>query len=183
MMRMLRYVFILVVVLVTMTAGAAAAETPGQTVLFVKASDLSVYESQDPTLGDVYLLQFDIPAEMASVRRAYLELYVDAASRTIAGHTNDTPVIEVYALKSPFSGTVDPSQFKPQTLPTARNVVAGTNKRCVTDITEIVRAFATDVTKNHGLLVGSLTGDREGVYTIRTDGFEGKGVARITLLH
>jgi hypothetical protein len=134
-------------------------------------------------LGDVYLLRFDLPAEMASVRRAYLELYVDAASRAIDGSANDTPVIEVYALKSPFSGTVDPSQFKPQTIPTARNAVARTNKRFVTDITEIVRAFATDATTNHGLLVGSVTGDREGVYAIRTDGFEGKGVARITVLH
>lgn len=55
---------------------------------------------------------------------AFLEFSVDVASRRSEGLQSETPLFEVYALKSAFSGEVDPSQFQEQSLPTTRPLVA-----------------------------------------------------------
>jgi hypothetical protein len=105
---------------------------------------------------------------------------VDVSSRASEGLQNETPLFEVYALKSAFSGEVDPDQFQEQDLPTTRPVVVGSGRRVVIDITEAVGCYVADPAGNHGLIVGSLTGARDGLFTIRSGDFGPSTLGRIT---
>ncbi|MFQ5479487.1 MAG: hypothetical protein ACE5EO_12610 [Candidatus Krumholzibacteriia bacterium] len=182
-MRKFTIVVPIVTLAIALTMAPGLRAGAGKYVMHLTTGDLSKQKAAGESLGDFYILQFEMPSTVRSIRRAYLELFVDASSRTIGGYTNDTPVIEVYALKGPFSGTLDPNQFEAQAVPVLGNVVAGGNKRVVLDITEIAASFLENPAKNHGLVIGSLTEDREGIFSIRNDAFNGQGVARITFLY
>ena len=149
----------------------------------VPASGLSTFSPDSAGLGSYYVLQFDPPAGVTSrtLRHAFLEFFLDASAREVDSYTDNSPVLEVYALKSTFTGQLDPSQFMAQALPAVRNVAVGDERRVVVDITEIVRVYLEDSAENHGLIVGSLTGIRPGVFSIRTDKIGGSAVARVVL--
>lgn len=151
----------------------------------VPATGLSTFSPDSAGLGSYYVLQFVPPSGVTAqtLRHAFLEFFLDAAAREVDGYTDKSPVLEVYALKSTFTGQLDPSQFMAQTLPAVRNVAVGNERRVVVDITEIVRVYLKDPNKNHGLIVGSLTGMRPGVFSIRTDKIGGSAVARIVLFN
>ena len=85
----------------------------------------------------------------------------------------------MYALNKAFSGTINTNDFEPQTLPTIRNVVLGKNRRILVDITDIIKSYIDSPSKNHGLILGSLTGDRDGKFTIRNDVLGSGAPARI----
>ena len=148
----------------------------------IQASDLSTYKAQDKTDGDYYVLHFDVPQNVAQVGvdAAILEFFVDASAKAKAGYTNDTPIIEVYALKSAFSGQVDATQLESPTRPTRRNVVVGQGRRVMIDITDIVKSYIETPQKNHGLIIGSLTGHRDGLFNVKADKYEGNALGRIT---
>ena len=149
----------------------------------VLTSGLSKYSPGNADLGDYYVLQFDPPVSLTeqTLKRAYLELYIDATAREVGGYTDKSPLVEVYALKSAFTGQLDPSQFADQTIPAVRNVAIGNDRRVVIDITEIVRSFLVKPSQNHGLVIGSLSGLRTGVFSIGVDKLGGAAVARVTL--
>ena len=132
------------------------------------SSNVSTHSPSNTALGDYYVVSFEVPDEVKGrwLDKAYLEFYVDAAAIVVNGYLNKTPVIEVYALKSAFSGSVNVNQFEPQTVPAMRNIVVGQNRRVVIDITEMVRSYIETPSKNHGLIIGSLTGDRDGDFTL-----------------
>jgi hypothetical protein len=139
-------------------------------VVNVGASDLSTY-APGGSLGSYYVLEIQPPQELtaANVELAILEFYVDAASMEKDGYQEDTPVIELYALKNEFTGSVDPNQFVLDPRPVTHNVAVGINRRMMIDVTEIVRSYLKDPTTNHGLIIGSLTGEREGLFSIKSD--------------
>jgi hypothetical protein len=149
---------------------------------YVGARDVATYQAAETGLGDYYVIRFEVPDRVkgGGLDHAYLELYLDAASREIDGYVEETPLFEVYALKSDFQGTLTPDQFEAQSVPTVRNVLAGEKRRVVIEITEIVRSHIADPDKNHGLIVGSLTGARVGLFYITSDEFPDGAVARIT---
>ena len=149
----------------------------------VSASGLSKYSPSNADLGDYYVLQFDPPGGLTTqtLKRAYLELYIDATARDVSGYADKSPLVEVYALKSAFTGQLDPSQFADQTIPAVRNVAVGSGRRVVIDITEIARSYLANPSRNHGLVIGSLSGLRTGVFSIRDDKLGGAAVARVTL--
>lgn len=150
--------------------------------VYVGANDVATYDAAEPGLGDYYVLHFQVPNRIRSNRldHAYLELRFDVASREIDGYLEETPLLEVYALKSDFGGVIAPTQFEAQSVPTVRNVLVGEDRRVVIDITEIVRSYVEDPARNHGLIIGSLTGVRAGIFSIRAGGFPEGAVARIT---
>jgi hypothetical protein len=148
--------------------------------LNLSSADLTAQTPDDPGLGTYYVLNFRVPPGAARVQWAFLEFYVDVASRAREGMENQTPLFEVYPLKSAFSGEVDPAEFQAQDLPTTRHVVAGSGRRVVIDITEIVNSYAANPASNHGLIVGSLTGTRDGLFTIRSGDFGPSSLGRIT---
>jgi hypothetical protein len=110
----------------------------------------------------------------------YLELYFDVESREVDGYLDETPFLEIYTLNQEFAGELDPSQFTTRTSPTVRNVVVGQNRRVVIEITEIVQSYIDNPSGNHGLIIGSLTGNRSGLFSIKTGMFANAGIAKIT---
>ena len=155
---------------------------PAGTTLLVSETNLTTYEAADSNHGDFYILSFSVPAEAKPVGRVYLEFYVDVEARAVNGYTNDTPVIEVYALKSAFAGTLDPTKFETGVLRMVKNVPIGENRRVVLDITEIAKSYAANSLANYGIVIGSLTGSRDGLFTVRSDAFDGDTVCKITFL-
>ncbi|NIO28946.1 MAG: hypothetical protein GTO29_10405 [Candidatus Latescibacteria bacterium] len=153
-----------------------------RTSIYIDEADLATYDPIDTTLGDYYVLDFQAPQNITAneLEFAFLELIVDASAIEKNGYLNGTPLLEVYALKSEFAGELDPDQFELQAMPMVRNVVLGEDRRVVIDITEVVRSYIVNPAKNHGLIFGSLTGSRDGIFDIQRNKFEQAGVAKIS---
>lgn len=118
------------VVLCAIVAGMAAVSPAdaGRQSTLVAATDLSTHSPTDATLGAYYVLRFDIPDGIQGqpLRWAILEFYCDVSAKDVDGYVNEIPAVQVFALTSEFSGTLDPNQFEPQALPVARNVAIKT---------------------------------------------------------
>ena len=151
----------------------------------IESSKLTTHAESNPSLGAYFVLQVDVPQAILKAKttnHAFLEFYVDVTSREVDGYTESTPVFEIYALSASFSGQVDPTKFAPQLIATSRPVAAGQNRRVQIDIAEFIRTYVKNPSKNHGLIIGSLTGRRAGVFSIKANAF-GAGIpARITYL-
>lgn len=131
-------------------------------------------------LGDYYTVQLTLPQGVREkdLTMAVLELYVNVSSREFENAALTSARLEVYALDSAFEGSLDPDRFVPST--TRRTVPLGNGKRVLIDITEIVQYFLDDPTRNHGLVVGSLTGDRLGLFTLNADVLGPGAFGRVT---
>lgn len=175
----MRHTSVLIGVVILLLGSSAQAD---RFSVSVGARDVATYNAAETGLGDYYVVRFEVPDRVKSsgLDHAYLELYLDVGAREIDGYVEDTPLLEVYALKTDFGGTLTPEQFEAQSVPTVRNILLGENRRVVIDITEIVRAYIADPDKNHGLIVGSLTGARVGLFSITPDEFPDGALARIT---
>ena len=148
--------------------------------LVVTSNDLVVHSSSDATLGDYYTLQFQIP-EIIKEREFYgatLEFYVDVASLERDSVATQMPLLEVYALRGSFSGLVDSVHF---VLPSATSmrVKRGASERVAFGISEIVERYLGNPSDNYGLIIGSLSGERDGVFRIKNDVLGSDVVARI----
>jgi hypothetical protein len=123
-----------------------------------------------------------LPEKLTTVTHAWLELRADISAKNLNGFVDPAPVFEVYALKQTLSGDPEPSKFESTKLPMSRPVATGTDRLVKIDITEFVQKILADPSKNHGLVVGPLTNDKRGVFTVRQDSF-GPGVfARLVVL-
>lgn len=148
--------------------------------LSVASDDLTVYSSSDTTFGNYYTLQFQIP-EIVKEHKFYgaiLEFYVDVASLEGDSVAMQMPLLEVYALRGSFSGVVDSLHF---VLPSAtvRRVELGENRRVAFDISEIVERYLGNPNDNHGLIIGSLKNERNGIFAIKQDAMGRDVVAKI----
>jgi hypothetical protein len=128
------------------------------------------------------MLTLSVPPEAARAKWVFVEFYVDVSAREAQDASDQTPLLDVFALKDKdgYSGSLDPSQFEPLSLPMARPVAVGQDRRVVIDVTEIVRKRATEPTSICALLIGSLTGPRSGLFAIKPDRLDQPGVARLT---
>jgi hypothetical protein len=152
-------------------------------VVSLTTSEVTAYSPDDSLAAPFYLLQVSMPAGItdASIHEAYLELYADVSAVTVDVWQNQTPVVEMYVLKSPLSGELSPSQFlKPSGM--VRNVRIGLNRRVRLNVTEAIRYYANNPEKNYGIVLGSFRGYAEGRFTLRSDRFDGGAVARLTIL-
>ena len=151
-------------------------------VSYLETSDLTTYSHLSAARGSYYTLEFSVPREVVGkeIYGAFLELYAD-----VAGVARDTasvsiPVLEVYALKSAFTGSINPGQFD-RSAGLVLNVKPGTSERIVLDVTAAVVRAIKDPTKNHGLILGGLEGDREGTITVRSNVLGSGRVAKLRI--
>ena len=125
-----------------------------------------------------------MPPEVSAsdVYVAVLECYADVSVRDVDGYFNKSAVLEIYALTDAYFGELDAEKF---TRPSAmiRNVPLGQGKRIVIDITEIVKYYLDQPGKNYGLVFGSLTGLRVGMFNIRAGKFGPGILAKISILY
>jgi hypothetical protein len=112
------------------------------------------------------------------VEKALLEVYVNVDARSREGYLNDTPVLEVFALTEPFGSELDTERLERST-GVARPVALGSDRRVLLDVTRIVRACLGGTRTNYGIVVGSLTGMREGDFEMATGRLPGGVVAQL----
>jgi hypothetical protein len=145
----------------------AAATDPRKQVVLIPSSDVMLRTDPDTTVGQYYTVSYSLPEGLTSadLERAILEVYVDVSAKARGEYVNEAPVLEVFALKGPFRRFLDPDALDPKTR-AGRPVVAGAGRRVLIDVTGIVRAHLEGTIENHGLVVGSLLGMREGEFTL-----------------
>ena len=160
-------------------ASAQRAVAQEETIVLT-ANDVTSHASEDAAYGAYYTLNVGLPTipEGARLDHAVLEFYVDVASKTRDEYVNDTPILEVYALTSAFDGDLNPAEWDTNSTVT-RPLLWGEEKHVVMDVTAIIRSFLDNPNRNHGLVIGSLTGMREGDFSVRTGRIPGGGVMRI----
>jgi hypothetical protein len=143
--------------------------------VMLQTSNLTTYAAGVEQLGDFYVLEVDVPTwlEGKEIYSASLEFYVDAAVMDTAAMQNDSPRIQVFALKSDLGETLDLSKID-RTGPAVINIPRGNDERVWVDVTDIIRAYVKNPSSNHGLVIGSLTGARDGIFTIKS-GHHGPG--------
>jgi hypothetical protein len=147
-----------------------------QYIAELTTTDVRSVSPQDTTLGRFYLVAIDVPEVFSgkTIVAAVLELNMDAESKDVNGFVNDTPILEVYALNGELLDEADPKKFiMPSSM--RRNIRVGEDRRIRIDISEVVRDFIENPSNNHGLVLGSLSNSRDGLFTVRSSrGIMGK---------
>jgi hypothetical protein len=135
---------------------------------------------EEEGLGPYYVVTFELPsgAQGREIFRAMLEFEMDVSARELMeGYVNESPVVEVFALAQTFGEEFDPEGAE-RLEDVERNMAVGTSRRVRLDITHFVQDIVKNVRTNHGLVIGSLTGPRDGVFEVK----EKDGVrARLTV--
>ena len=164
-----------------LVTGAAQTDTRRQ-LLLIRSADATARAEADTSFGQYYTLSYRLPSDLRAERleRAVLELYLDVRAKPRGEYVNEAPVVEVYALKGSFAGSVQPEKLD-VTTGTMRPVALGDGRRVLIDITEIVRAHLDGTLRNDGLVVGSLTGMREGDFSLVSDKFPQGAVGRVRI--
>lgn len=163
-------------VLVCSLASVASAE---KETFSLTARNLAVRTSDE---RPYYIVEFDLPEIVQTVRHAWLDLRVDVSSIEVAGFADPAPVFEVYALTRALSGELDVSMFGTTRVPMSRPVAAGTDRLVRIEITEFVQKIRTDPMTNHGIVLGELTGDRRGNFIIKPDGLGPGTPVQLTII-
>jgi len=154
----------------------------GQTqVVDLKSSTVKEVQPADSELGTYYVFPVRIPPapEGARLMGAYLEFYVDASSRLSSDLSGNMATLEVFALKERLTGEVDETKIRPGSM--KRTVTVGQDRRVRLDVGEFVREVLKAPTTNHGLVVGSITGERTGRFVLKADRVSSGVAARVTL--
>ena len=189
-----KLVFALVMIGVVIASTGISGETYKQTIV-VKSNGVSTYMPSDAGLGKYYVIQFQVPdlPPGEKLETAVLEFYVDAGSisREInlfpgtdsaqtPTYVNRTPVIEVFALQSAMGAELDPSQLDPDSR-RIQLVVVGSRRHVRMDVTSIVRRLVAEPARNLGLVIGSVSGMREGDFTLLSGVLPDGAVVRVRL--
>jgi hypothetical protein len=170
---------LIVMCLAVLTGGTASTR---REFVLIASSDISAKTEEDTTIGQYYTVSYRLPAnlQVSHVERAVLELYVDVRAKVRDDYRNEAPMLEVYALKSRFSGSVAPGELD-AAICSARPVARGRGRRVLIDITEIFRAHLSGRLNNNGIVVGTLTGARDGDFTILSNRLPGNAVGRLRI--
>jgi hypothetical protein len=154
-----------------------------QLVVALGSQHLDVHSPGEQALGDYYTLSLPIPAavEGAELFGAYLEFYVDVDAREVGEVTSNSPTLDVYALTGEVAQGFDEEDLGTPAMAPG-NVMVGSNRRVLRDVTTIVRSYLDESASNHGLILGSLTGERDGLFTLKT-GVLSEGVVARLILH
>ncbi len=148
----------------------------------IRGTDASVHAGEKTTLGQCYTVQYALPDDLTSqqVERAVLELYVDVRAKTREDYINEAPILEVYAPTEAFAGGVDLKKVDIATR-AGRPIALGAKRLVRIDVTRVVRAHASKTLANYGLVIGSLSGMREGDFTIVADMFPDGAIGRLNI--
>ncbi len=148
--------------------------------VYIGNNALASYEHSDTARGDFYTLQIQVPSEVVGKKLygAILELTLDATGAARDLTSVKVPILEVYALDASFTGSLRAADVIAET-GTIRNVAPGENRRVRIDITEIIKAYLEQPTKNHGLIIGGLAPYREGVVLVKQNAYKSGNVAKI----
>ncbi len=132
-------------------------------------------------LGKFYVVQVSLPPNMEpqDLEEAYLELYVDAASSLDVTYSSGQALIEVYALSGSVGTEITPTKLVTETR-TVRNVRLGEDRLVRINIGSAVRYLLNNREANHGLVIGSLTGGRNGLFELRRGKLAASVDARVT---
>lgn len=171
---MSRILWVLFFVCMTPTSSFGGGLTRG--TIELGTNDVVAHVPEEPTSGTYYEIRLDVPGEWtsAAILDAVLEFYADVSAVTINDWQNDTPVVELYMLKSPLTGDLDPSQLRrPSAM--VRNVRLGENRLVRIHVTEAVKYYLDNPANNHGLVLGSFRGAAEGRFALKP-GLLGNGV-------
>ena len=136
--------------------------------LRVEPRNLAVYANPGG-YGDTFVLDFDLPDVLSNstIYSAVLELTADVNVRDRSGYRAETALLEVRVLSADFGGaTENASTVGIDTM--VRNIRLGSSRAVMMDITDGIRYYVTDQTPRYGLLVGALSGGRDGVFQFRT---------------
>ena len=94
---------------------------------------------------------------------------------------NPVPLLEVFALSSPDRGVLDSEQWnKGMSFPVPLST--GTNKIVRIDITRLVKYYVENPGENHGLIIGSLSGERRGLFSLQ-ETFDSGVLGRIRYIY
>ena len=176
-MKNTMFVLLLIGIALLITTDAALAD---KRTLPLSTRDVTTRIDADSTVGQYYTFALPLPSGVAAsrVEKAILEVYLHVAANPREGFVNDSPMLEVFALTEAFGSALDTGKLE-QTTGVARPVALGDNRRVLIDVTRIVRAYLNGTRTNHGLVVGSLTGMREGDFRVATGRLPGSAVAQL----
>jgi len=162
--------------------GAQAAEARMLTI-DVMRNDVEVHSPEDESLGNYYTFDLAIPARLPAetFMHAYLELYVDAATSVDAVAAGGIATLEVYPLRSSLSSELRTSDLRSASM--KRTVRLGGSQHVRVDISEHVGYLLEHPSENFGLAVGSLTGQRLGIFTLKQGVIAPGVVARVTIVY
>jgi hypothetical protein len=148
--------------------------------VFLGNTSLTSYEHADSARGDYYTLQIQVPQEIAGKRLygAILEFTLDVSGAARDSVSVKIPVLEVYALESTFAGSLNGASVNTET-GTIRNLAPGNGRRVRIDITEVVKTYINQPSKNYGLIIGGLAPYREGNISVKQNAYKSGNVARI----
>jgi len=158
-----------------------SAGTRDRQVLVIRAADVTARADEDTMTGQYYTTILPLPAnlEPSNLDRAILDLYVDVGAKSRDGFVNTGPILEVCAMKGSYPGEVRLEDLDLETR-AVRPVPVGRGRHVKLDVTKIVRAGLGGAS-NHGLILGSLTGMREGDFTVVSGRFSGSTAAQIVV--
>lgn len=164
---------------IALLTGTTVTDATKQIVL-INSGDITLRTDPDTTVGAYYTVSYSAPEGLTTdnLERVILEVYLDVSAKAREEYVNEAPVLEVYALKEPFVSRLEPESLDRATR-SVRPVARGAGRRVVIDITSIVRAHLQGTLINNGIVIGSLTGMREGQFTILSDRLPDGAVGRI----
>jgi hypothetical protein len=148
----------------------------------IPAVNLTTHASRTLGEGPYYVLSITPPEELRAARQAWLELRSDLSVREIEGFNDPTAIFQVFMLKNALEGEPNDESFDVLRVPMSRPVAAGTERFVKIDVTEYVQRILADPSDNHGLVLGSVTGDRRGSFQIKSDAFGNGIVARLNVV-
>ena len=138
---MRRFDKIAIAIIACVVLTGAGRSDPTRQVILIPSSDVTMRADPDTTLGRYYTMFYAPPDGLTAIdlERAILEVFVDVSAKGRDRYVNEAPVLELYALKEPFWGTLDPTSLD-QATRSVRPVAAGEGRRVVLDITAIIRS-------------------------------------------
>jgi hypothetical protein len=153
---------------------ATAVSTEGARItVALTADDVQAYAGVSESVGGYYVTKLPIPAVLTQTELygAYLEFYVDVDAIPKGAIVNEAPNFDVCGLNEEFSNSLDAADLGPSAWGPV-NIARGSDRRVVVDITRIVRYYLENPSRNHGLILGAVTGDRDGLFDIKATGVE-----------
>ena len=152
----------------------------GSEKLMLTSNEVTTFANEGD-LGNSYIINMSLPPRLKgkSLNSANLVFYVDVDSREIGDYKNDSPIIEVYAVDGLVAGEPNDELVRPTSA--ARSVLLGERRRVRVNVTTIIRSFMRSTDSAHTIAVGSFTGDRFGIFELRSDVMENGTVAYLDL--
>lgn len=127
---------------------------------------------------DAYILNIVVPDDVIGKRldAVLLEFYVDVSLKEDVIYSQ-SPVIEIYPLETEYDGVSIPRFIEAPSM--VRNVRVGDGKMVIVNITDIIKHWISNPGSNKGIIIGSLTKSKKGIFNLRTDRYGNEIIAKV----